>query len=139
MMPDSPKLGAVAVVIQDNCVLLVKRKKNPNMGLWGFPGGHVELGETGLECAARELLEETSITADPIRYLTNIDLIQSADDGSVAVHYLLAVVHCQYQKGAPVAGDDAADAAWFSVTDILSNNVEMTENVQEIVLLINPE
>jgi len=134
----TPKIGAVAAVIHNGAVLLVQRKKNPNSGLWGFPGGHIELGETGLECAARELLEETSITADPIRYLTNIDLIQRADDGSVAVHYLLAVVHCQYQKGDPIAGDDAADAAWFPVTDILSNNVEMTESVQEIVLLINP-
>jgi len=135
-MSDSPKLGAVAVVLHENLVLLVKRKKNPNAGLWGFPGGHVELGETGLECAVRELYEETSVVAEPIRYLTNIDLIHQADDGSVAFHYLLAVVHCRYQKGHPVAGDDAADAAWFSIPDVLSNTLKVTEGVREITQIL---
>lgn len=140
MMPDSPKLGAVAVVIHNNSVLLVQRRKNPNKGLWGFPGGHVELGETGLECAARELLEETGITARPVRYVTNIDLIRYADKDSVAFHYLLAVVECQYQNGEPVAADDAENAAWFSIPNLIADNeIETTDNVQEITLMIRPE
>lgn len=139
MMSDSPKLGAVAVVIHNNAVLLVQRKKNPNEGLWGFPGGHIELGETGLDCAARELREETGIIAEPIRYVTNIDLIRHSDSGSVEVHYLLAVVHCRYQRGEPIAADDAADAAWFSIPEILANKVAMTNNVQEITLMLNSE
>ena len=138
-MSDVPKLGAVAVVMHNNAVLLVQRKKNPNAGLWGFPGGHVELGETGLECAIRELFEETGVTATPMRYVTNVDLIRHTGNGSVEVHYLLAVVECQYQKGEPVAADDAKDAAWFSIPDILANKIEMTDNVQKITLMLAPK
>ena len=136
-MPNRPKLGAVAVVIHEDSVVLVKRKKNPNAGSWGFPGGHVELGETGLECAERELAEETGISASALRYINNIDLIQHADDGSVAFHYLLVVVHCQYISGEPVAADDAADAAWFPIKEVLhGNQIPLTENVRNIVLAV---
>lgn len=135
-MPDSPKLGAVAIVIHQGYVLLVKRKNNPNAGLWGFPGGHVELGETGLECAKRELLEETGITANPLNYLTNIDLIQKGNDDSIAFHYLLAAVHCQYLSGEPVAADDALDAAWFPVSEITEGRVDhLTASVRQITSL----
>ena len=56
-----PILGAIAVVYHRGEVLLIQRKTAPNAGWWGFPGGHVELGETAMEAARRELLEETGV------------------------------------------------------------------------------
>ena len=44
-------------------MLLIQRAKPP-VGLWSLPGGHVEFGETALEAAARELLEETGVVAE---------------------------------------------------------------------------
>ncbi|MGV6850187.1 MAG: NUDIX domain-containing protein, partial [Marinibacterium sp.] len=68
-----PRLGALAVVLRDGHVLLARRANPPDAGLWGFPGGHVEPGETGLAAAVRELAEETGVIARPVDYLTNID------------------------------------------------------------------
>ena len=51
------------VINEEGKVLLVSRKDND--GDFGFPGGKLEPGETLLEAAARELLEETGIIADP--------------------------------------------------------------------------
>ena len=68
----APKLGAIAVVVRKGRMLLVQRKKNPNAGTWGFPGGHVQLGETAMQAAVRELAEETSVVATPNRYLTTL-------------------------------------------------------------------
>lgn len=109
-----PKLGAIAIVLHAGRVLLVRRRKAPDAGLWGFPGGHVEAGETALAAAARELAEETGVLARPVRYLTNLDIIRHDATGALQFHFLLAVVICDYISGTPVAADDVSDAGWFT-------------------------
>jgi len=49
-------------------VLIVKRAKEPAKGLWCFPGGSLELGESLAECAVRELMEEGAVKlrCDPV-------------------------------------------------------------------------
>lgn len=44
---------------RDGRVLMCKRATEPGRGLWTFPGGFMELGETSSAAAAREALEET--------------------------------------------------------------------------------
>lgn len=55
-------MGARAVVVQDGCLLVIRRFKG---GQWRavIPGGKVEPGEQPAEAAVRELAEETSLTA----------------------------------------------------------------------------
>jgi len=130
-----PKLGAIAVVHHAGQFLLVKRKKEPNANTWGFPGGHVELGETGLEAAVRELAEETGVIGKAERYLTNVDAITYGDDGSVLFHYLLAVVICTYQSGTPVAADDVSDAGWFTPEE--AAELDQSPNLQTIIGQVN--
>jgi ADP-ribose pyrophosphatase YjhB (NUDIX family) len=62
---ENPKLLAACILFSGQKVLWVKRAKAPNAGLWGMPGGYVELGETVEEAAARELLEETGVVISP--------------------------------------------------------------------------
>ncbi|MFT4960080.1 MAG: 8-oxo-dGTP diphosphatase [Paracoccaceae bacterium] len=126
-------LGAIAVVVRNDQVLLARRRKDPDSGLWGFPGGHVELGETALAAASRELLEETGVTATPIEYLTNIDVLHHNSDGSVAVHFLLAAVLCDYVGGTVQAADDVSDARWFDCDDIRAGSVLMSDGVADIM------
>ncbi|MGB3407859.1 MAG: NUDIX hydrolase [Jannaschia sp.] len=126
----APKLGALAVVRRGDAVLMVARGKEPNRGLWGFPGGHVELGETGLEAAARELQEETGVRAMPRRYLGNIDLIERTED-AIAFHYLLVAVLCDYVSGEAVAADDAEDARWLTADQM--RGLPMSPNVDVVL------
>ncbi len=128
-----PKLAALAVLVRMDQVLLVKRKYEPDAGEWGFPGGHVELGETALESAVRELREETGVVARPSRYLTNVDLIRHDGDGKVQYHFLLAAVVCDYVGGEPVANDDVSDAMWFSLKEVLGGKVNCSEHVAEVL------
>jgi ADP-ribose pyrophosphatase YjhB (NUDIX family) len=51
-------------VWRDGKLLLARRGKTLGKGSWAFPGGRLEEGETPLEAAHRELLEETGVTAD---------------------------------------------------------------------------
>jgi 8-oxo-dGTP diphosphatase len=51
------------VLIKDKSILMVQQRKPIAYGLWGFPGGHVEPGETVILAVRRELHEELGITA----------------------------------------------------------------------------
>ncbi len=58
--------GATVAVIKNNKILLNLRS---DTNTWGIPGGSLELGETLEETAARELKEETNLTAKAFRLL----------------------------------------------------------------------
>ncbi|MCF6284122.1 MAG: (deoxy)nucleoside triphosphate pyrophosphohydrolase [Candidatus Hydrogenedentes bacterium] len=54
---------ACALIDADNRILLAQRPKGKSMaGLWEFPGGKLESGETHQEALVRECAEELSIT-----------------------------------------------------------------------------
>ncbi len=114
-------------------MLLVQRRNPPDAGLWDFPGGHVEPGETALAAAARELAEETGITARPRAYLDNIDLIVHGPDGALQYHSLLAGVLCDYVSGQPVAADDALDARLWPVADVLDGHLPLSASVADLL------
>ena len=57
-----PRLAVLAVVLRGEQVLLVRRANPPDAGLWGYPGGKVDWGETVEAAALRELAEETGLT-----------------------------------------------------------------------------
>ena len=56
-----PKVGIAVIVRRDNRVLLGLRIGKHADGTWGFPGGHLEGGESFETCAVRETEEETGI------------------------------------------------------------------------------
>lgn len=104
-------------------VLLVERGKAPARGLWGLPGGAVEVGETIEEAVAREVLEETNVVVKPLELLTVFNSINRDDDGKVRTHFILFEYLCEYVSGEVIAGDDAPDARWVSIDDLDSVNL----------------
>ncbi|MCU7937750.1 MAG: Nudix family hydrolase [gamma proteobacterium symbiont of Bathyaustriella thionipta] len=73
---------AVAVIVKDNRVLISKRATNVHQGgLWEFPGGKVERGETIVQALSREIKEELGIQIVHTRPL--IKLIHHYPDKSV--------------------------------------------------------
>jgi mutator protein MutT len=132
-MTTFPRLAALAVVVRGDQVLLVRRRNEPDAGLWGFPGGHVELGETALHAAARELREEAGVVGQPIRYLTNIDVIVRDSDDQINFHFLLAAVICDYVSGEPVAADAVSEARWWDAADVIAGQVDCSEHVDSVV------
>ena len=59
---DRPVVGVIVAVRRGDQVLLAQRSRGTYLGRWGFPGGHVERGETIVEAGLRELREETGVT-----------------------------------------------------------------------------
>ncbi len=51
-----------AILIDDNRILIARRPSDDRLaGLWEFPGGKLETGETPRDCLRRELWEEFGI------------------------------------------------------------------------------
>ena len=60
----NPKLVAATLPEQDGRILLTRRSINPGLGLWTFPGGFVDWGETVTDAAVRETWEETGLKVE---------------------------------------------------------------------------
>ena len=114
-------VDVVALSVQPDAglsVLAVKRGSEPHKGRWALPGGFVDKGEALDKAALRELAEETGVAP------RKLELHQVAAYGAperdprgrvVSVAWLTALP----AESVATAGDDAADARWFAVTDLL--------------------
>jgi mutator protein MutT len=62
--PATPRQAATVVLLrEDRSVFLIRRLRGMAFGgMWAFPGGALEDGETPVEAAVRELAEETGVT-----------------------------------------------------------------------------
>ncbi len=69
------KIGCEIFLIQNNAILLGKRKNCYGEGMWALPGGHLEYGESILECAKRELKEELGIEGLALKIISILDNI----------------------------------------------------------------
>jgi 8-oxo-dGTP diphosphatase len=102
--------AAVSVaIIKNGRLLLVERARPPAQGMFAFPGGRVEPGETLEEAARRELFEETGLRAQFLRVFEKYELA-GAFNG-----FNLTVFIGENVSGRMEASDDAVSAAYFSV------------------------
>jgi ADP-ribose pyrophosphatase YjhB (NUDIX family) len=58
----NPKVVAATIPEAAGCILLTRRSIDPGRGLWTFPGGFVDFGETVTDAAIRETFEETGLS-----------------------------------------------------------------------------
>jgi ADP-ribose pyrophosphatase YjhB (NUDIX family) len=100
-----PEVAVGAVIVRDGRLLLIQRGHGIGAGRWSLPGGRVEAGETLAVALAREIREETGLTASIGR------LCGIAERISARAHYVI-VDYWVSADGTPVAGDDAAAVMW---------------------------
>ncbi|HEY0523927.1 MAG TPA: NUDIX hydrolase [Stellaceae bacterium] len=135
LYPERPYIGVLAVARRGEHFLLLQRAKPPDLGKWGFPGGAQELGETVFETAARELLEETGVAAEPLRPLTVIDHIDRDADGRIRTHWALVAVLMAWREGEGFAGDEAMAVEWVTLDSIKADGRPTSAAVERVMRL----
>src|SRR5258708_12234493 len=108
--PQRPMVGVGGVIIVQGRALLIRRGSEPLLGEWSIPGGMLELGETLEEGVARELLEETGLSARVVELIEVFDRIYGEstvgaqeEKKAPRFHYVIVDYLC-----ARLAGDAAA-------------------------------
>jgi 8-oxo-dGTP diphosphatase len=97
-------------------VLLIQRKNEPFKGDWAFPGGFVDMDETAVAAARRELAEETGVAAPELTFLGYFDAIdRDPRERTLALAFLGKAASSRL---ALTAGDDAAATRWFRIDDL---------------------
>lgn len=94
-------------------LLLIKRGNHPSIGWWALPGGFVDFKENLEVAAARELEEETGLKG-----VKGVQLGSYGDydrDPRTRIITTAYVFVEEEGKLKATAGDDAADAGWFSI------------------------
>src|SRR5262245_38548088 len=129
---DRPVAAVLAVVRRGSELLLVRRRNPPDAGLWGYPGGRIELGERLLEAACRELCEETGVLARADVPLSPLNMLDRTDEGGLNFHYVLFPVLCEWLEGEGTAADDAVEARWFDLPAIERLGVEASSDVASV-------
>lgn len=121
--PARPIIGVGAIVQKDGKVLLVKRGVEPSLGLWAIPGGTLHLGESLRECAERELLEETGITAKAEECVYVFDFVERDEQKKIKYHFVVFDFAATYASGEAQGADDALEARWFASAELEKNAV----------------
>ncbi len=121
--PSRPMVGIGVVVLREHSVLLVRRGKPPNVGMWSLPGGAQEVGETAEQAARRELLEEAGIEVGALHLAANVDSIDRDAQGRVRYHYTIIDFAALWAGGEPRAGSDVTEATWADLDRLSRYNL----------------
>ncbi|MDZ7374322.1 MAG: NUDIX hydrolase [candidate division KSB1 bacterium] len=106
------------LLLEDDQILLVRRKNPPSQGLWTLPGGRVLPGERLVEALRREFEEETSLEVEPLALAGLFEIIEKDPLGQLRYHFVVADYWVRRIGGSPRPGSDALDVRWFPVSHL---------------------
>jgi 8-oxo-dGTP diphosphatase len=111
-IPTMTQVVAVALIDAQQRVLMQRRAADrQHGGLWEFPGGKVETGESRAQALVREIREELALDLQANR----IELLAKAEDPDIGIVILLYT--CREWSGDPACLD--ADAlGWFTANEL---------------------
>jgi 8-oxo-dGTP pyrophosphatase MutT (NUDIX family) len=121
--PRAHKVFGVICSTPDYKYLLVRGRTG---GKWSFPKGHMEGSETALECALRELREETGIRLNTESMSYTTTKLSRNRDGNNSEYFI-----CSVDTELPLSiedNDEISEGGWYSLSEIqhMNGNIDVT-------------
>ena len=107
---------AIASIIKDNKILLIKRTRGEFIGFWALPGGKIEHGEHVSETAVREIEEETGLKTTFKEHLGFVSE-HVVEKEEIKEHFLMHIC-ALYPETTAITN---ANVAWFDLEKIQDN------------------
>ena len=123
----------VIIINNEGKVLLGKRKGSHGSEAWAFPGGHTESGETFIDCAKRETLEETGLRLETL----NSGPVTRDFFEDLNVEYVTHFIVAKYTEGNPeVREPDKCESwHWISWPDLVELRDTLFKPIQSLLKL----
>jgi ADP-ribose pyrophosphatase YjhB (NUDIX family) len=106
----NPKVAAGTLTLVDGRIVLLRRGIEPGYGLWTYPGGFVDLGESAQEGAIRETAEECGLHVE----ITGPAGVYTSDARDI----IIVVFHARVTGGELRAADESLEARLFGPSEI---------------------
>lgn len=113
-----PKSAVIIVLNHDNKVLVQERLKHPYYGFWGYPGGKIRWGETIIEAAARELMEETNLSASLTYRGVYHEHVEAAETNEIIEDKIFHVVSATHPVGEVSEEFEGGRNAWMTLDEL---------------------
>lgn len=129
-------VAAAALIDGEGRVLIAQRPAHKSLGgLWEFPGGKVELGESPEAALVRELREELSVTVDP----KALEPFAFASHGYEDFHLLMPLYLVTEWRGTPTPLEAQA-LAWARPAELRAYPMPPADEplVSEIIERLSP-
>jgi ADP-ribose pyrophosphatase YjhB (NUDIX family) len=130
--PPVPLVGVAAAVFNEmGEVLLVERGRPPSQGMWGLPGGLLDLGESLADGVRREVWEECGVEIEIGGLADVFEPIQRDAEDRIQYHFVVIDFWARHISGDPIAQDDAAAVAWVAVDPM--DNLPMSAETRAVI------
>jgi 8-oxo-dGTP diphosphatase len=132
LYPPRPIVAVSAAIEKGGKIFLARRAYGPALGRYTMPGGVVEAGETLTEALAREILEETGMTVEPVTLAGHREVVARDAEGRIERHFVILCFASRWVAGEPVLNEELSEYHWiephrlseFDTTDGLAEIVE---------------
>jgi ADP-ribose pyrophosphatase YjhB (NUDIX family) len=120
------RYAGVLVKCGDKVLLCKRNAKGLYPGMWSLPGGHLEDGESSLDCSKREFFEETDIDIDN-EDLTFIGVVPRTNRdgkkirGIMYVYLLETDTEFEPDFDNAMSGDEHSDWGYFTLNEVEPN------------------
>lgn len=115
MSQKQARVGVGVLIWKSGEIALIKREGKYGSGTWAPPGGHIEFGESAVEAAIRETMEEIGIE------IKNIETIGFTEDLSEAydTHYITIWTKADWASGKLKSKDiEFTESGFFDINNL---------------------